>query len=141
MLGNNHWLGSKALCDHVATRNPMHINYSRRFNRNSAPSLLSATSPFDVHYAVVYVKHRSPLQFEMRFMSESVLHVGLCIPSSCSAAEIAQLTALHFTGAAAGDDSVARTFQLRIDRHTQVHGKILKLPEEFTQKIGYKLLK
>lgn len=74
-------------------------------------------------------------------MSESVLHVGLCIPSSCSAAEIAQLTALHFTSAAAGEDSVARTFQLRIDRNTQVHGKILKLPEEFTQKIGYKLLK
>lgn len=74
-------------------------------------------------------------------MGESVLHIGLCMPSSCSAEEIAQLTALYFTASAADEDSVEMTFQLQLAQGTQIHGKILELPTEFTQKIGYKLLK
>lgn len=140
MLGNNHWLGSRALCENVGARKALHINYSEGFERSMVQNLLSATSPFPVHYAVMHVKHKSPLQFEVKLMSEMVLHIGLCVPRSCSAKEVAALTATHFrTPATEGHAEMA--FRLHLDEGVPIQGKILELPSDFNDRLGYKLLK
>lgn len=140
MLGNNHWLGSRALCENVAARKALHINYSEGFERSMARDLLSATSPFPVHYAVMHVKHRSPLQFEVKLMSEMVLHIGLCVPSSCSAKEVAALTATHFRTLAT-EGHAERAFRLDLDERVPIQGKIIKLPPDFKDRLGFKMLR
>lgn len=143
MLGNNHWLGSRALCENVGSRKALHINYSEAFNRSMARGLLSAHSPFPVHYAVMHVKHKSPLQFEIKLMSELVLQIGLCVPRSCSAQEVAALTATHFRSPRTKDSMghAESSFQLHLDETVPIQGKILELPPDFKQKFSYKLLK
>ena len=157
VLGNNQWLGSRLLCENVASRYPLVINYSDRLVRTMAPHLLAAAAPFDVHYAVVYVKHRSPLQFEMHIMSEMVLHIGLCLPRSCSVQEISSLVVRHLNGTETADAPTAaattsrprggavygaeRAFKVRPDATTEAHGKILGRSEDFKRGTGYKMLK
>lgn len=56
------------------------------------PDLIYDTAPFEVDYRVVYAKHYSPWQIEIKFLTENLLHIGLCLPKSCSNSEIHNLT-------------------------------------------------
>lgn len=90
LLGNNHWLGSRIGCESVKT--PLYVTMSDRFERLMKPDLLYDTAPFDVNYRVVYAKHYSPWQIEVKFHTENLLHIGLCLPKSCSNSEVHNLT-------------------------------------------------
>lgn len=90
LLGNNHWLGSRKGCDSVKA--PLHVTMSDRFERLMKPDLIHDTAPFDMNYRVVYAKHYSPWQIEVKFHTENLLHIGLCLPKSCSNSEIHNLT-------------------------------------------------
>lgn len=90
LLGNNHWLGSRRGCESVNTA--FHVTLSDRFERLMKPDLLYDIAPFDVDYRMVYAKHRSPWQIEIKFHTENLLHIGLCLPLSCSNSELHNLT-------------------------------------------------
>jgi hypothetical protein len=94
MLGNNHWLGSPAECLYV--NEMFKLSLSDRFERIMKPDLLTSLSPFQVEFRVVHAKHNSPWQIEMKVLSENVLHVGLCLPKSCSNNEIFDLAQTYF---------------------------------------------
>jgi Nose resistant-to-fluoxetine protein, N-terminal domain len=90
LLGNNHWLGSTKGCESVKA--PLYITLSDRFDRLMKPDLIHEVAPFEMEYRVVYAKHYSPWQVEIKFMTENLLHIGLCLPSSCTNSEIHNLT-------------------------------------------------
>lgn len=56
------------------------------------PDLLYDIAPFSVDYRIVYAKHRSPWQVEIKFHTENLLHIGLCLPASCTNSELHNLT-------------------------------------------------
>ncbi|CAO1351424.1 unnamed protein product [Diamesa serratosioi] len=93
-LGHNNWLGSQKGCQ--AVQQPLQITLSNRFERLMNPNLLHSVAPFDVDYRMVYFKHTSPWQVEIKFLSENVLHIGLCLPNSCRNSEIHNLTQEYF---------------------------------------------
>ncbi|XP_055307399.1 uncharacterized protein LOC129571608, partial [Sitodiplosis mosellana] len=96
VLGHNFWMGSIQGCQ--AVQNPLPLTISHRFTRFSHSDLWSATAPFDIGYRMVYAEHRSPFQVQVEFFLETnkILHVGLCLPRSCSNGEIANLTQEFF---------------------------------------------
>ena len=93
-LGHNNWLGSQKGCQ--AVQQPFQITLSNRFERYMKPNLLRSIAPFDVDYKMIYFKHTSPWQVEIKFLSENVLHIGLCLPNSCQNSEIHNLTQEYF---------------------------------------------
>lgn len=95
--GNNYWLGSISGC--AAVRNPMPLTLSSRFPRNMKSTLIKAIAPFDVDYRMVYAKHQSPWQIQVEFLlSDKILHIGMCLPASCSDSEISNLTQSYLDG-------------------------------------------
>lgn len=84
--GNNFWLGMPAQCNYVSHEVP--IKLSNRYQRNMAPNLLTDVAPFEVEMRYAYVRHRSSLQVDFKILIENVLHLGLCLPKSCSNAQI-----------------------------------------------------
>ncbi|XP_055322371.1 O-acyltransferase like protein-like [Sitodiplosis mosellana] len=96
VLGNNFWMGSVQGCG--AVQKPPPLTLSNRFERFMHTDLWSATAPFDIGYRMVYAEHRSPWQMQVEFTLEKnkVLHVGLCLPQSCSNDQIANLTQEFF---------------------------------------------
>lgn len=90
MLGNNHWIGSTKACGSVNA--PLYITLSDRYERSMKPNLIQDTSPFEVEYRIAYAKHHSPWQIEIKLMTENILHMGLCLPKSCTNAEIHNMT-------------------------------------------------
>lgn len=90
LLGNNHWLGSQKGCESVKA--PLYVTLSDRFERLMKADLIHDIAPFEMDYRMVYAKHYSPWQIEIKFHSENVLHIGLCIPKSCSNSELHNLT-------------------------------------------------
>ncbi|XP_052873848.1 nose resistant to fluoxetine protein 6-like [Anopheles cruzii] len=94
MWGHNHWIGSEKGCE--STRSPLSITLSDRYRRNMKPNLVSALAPFELDYRIVFAKHHSAWQVEMKFQSENILHIGVCIPRSCTNDELHNLTARYF---------------------------------------------
>lgn len=94
MLGNNHWLGSQKGCYSVQT--PLFISISDRYDRIMKPNLILSKAPFKVTYNMIYAKHTSEWQVEVKFMTELLLHIGLCLPKSCTISEIHNLTQIYF---------------------------------------------
>lgn len=123
VLGQNFWLGSIKGC--AAVQKPPPLTISNRFQRSMHSDLLTATAPFKIDYRMVYAEHRSPLQIQVEFVLEKVvnmffffkyfwkgkreqqsfdisfyfqkiLHMGLCIPVSCTNDQISNLTQEYF---------------------------------------------
>lgn len=94
MLGNNHWLGSQKGCN--AVQRPLYITMSDRYKRIMKENLISTKAPFQINYNMVYAKHTSEWQVEIKFMTELLLHIGLCLPKSCTMPEIHNLTQIYF---------------------------------------------
>jgi hypothetical protein len=90
LLGNNHWFGSEKGCESVQA--PLYVTLSNRFERLMKPDLIYSVAPFDMDYRMVYAKHYSPWQIEIKFHTENLLHIGLCLPKSCTNNEIHNLT-------------------------------------------------
>ncbi|XP_055716518.1 nose resistant to fluoxetine protein 6-like [Phlebotomus papatasi] len=132
-LGNNHWLGSQGACE--AAQKPMGVTFNDRYPRSMDPQLLTSTAPFAVDYRVVHATHASPIQFEMKFLAEKILHIGLCVPTSCTNADIWNITQLYL------DEEI---FQYQDIFHIEdvkvVQVKSLRVGNGFYQKTSVKLL-
>lgn len=94
IMGHNNWIGSPKECESVSQ--PLLITLSDRYHRIMKPNLIQSVAPFDVEYRVVHAKHHSPWQVEVKFLLENMLHIGLCLPKSCSNDEIYNLTRMYF---------------------------------------------
>ena len=125
VLGNNHWFGLPHECNYV--NEPMKISLSSRIPRSSKVDLLTSTAPFQVEFRMIYLKHSSPWQIQMKFMTEHVLHLGLCLPKSCTNRQVHELADKYFNT----KDSL---FQLNYNSTQILQVKHLKLRENFWQK-------
>lgn len=72
--------------------NDLFFRLSDRFERLMKPDLIREVASFEVDYRIVYAKHHSPWQIEIKFHTENLLHIGLCLPKSCSNSEVHNLT-------------------------------------------------
>ncbi|XP_055920543.1 nose resistant to fluoxetine protein 6-like [Eupeodes corollae] len=130
--GQNYWLGSKQGCD--AVKAPVRITLSNQFERTMKDGLINQMAPFEMDYRVVYMKHNSPWQVEIKFMPERIIHVGLCLPSSCSSSEIQNMTQSLM------DDNKLEESKL-LDLHAEVmYVKDLKLKESFFEQKSLKII-
>lgn len=64
---------------------------SDRYERLMRLGLLESVPPFEVELKMAYARHRSPMQIDLKIMTEHVLHLGLCLPKSCGNEEIQSL--------------------------------------------------
>ncbi|XP_053687195.1 nose resistant to fluoxetine protein 6-like [Sabethes cyaneus] len=126
MSGHNHWIGSEKGCE--SARTPLSITLSDRYRRNMKPNLVTALAPFDVDYRMVHARHQSAWQLEMKFLSENILHIGLCVPRSCSNGELFNLTARYF------DERVINCQDIYEFKPDVLQVKDLQLTENFWSK-------
>ncbi|XP_058463284.1 nose resistant to fluoxetine protein 6-like [Malaya genurostris] len=126
MWGHNHWIGSEKGCD--SARSPLSITLSDRYRRNMKPNLVTALAPFDVNYRMVHARHQSAWQLEMKFLSENILHIGLCVPQSCSNGELFNLTTRYF------DERVINSQDVYEFKPDVLQVKDMKLAENFWTK-------
>ncbi|XP_059609622.1 nose resistant to fluoxetine protein 6-like [Phlebotomus argentipes] len=132
-LGNSHWLGFRGACE--AAQNALGVTFDERYSRSMDTHLFTSTAPFDVDYRVVYATHASPLQFEMKFLAEKILHIGLCVPTSCTDADIWNMTQLYL------DEGIFQYQDIfHIDNVRVVQVKSLRVGNGFHQKTSVKLL-
>ncbi|XP_063698043.1 nose resistant to fluoxetine protein 6-like [Culicoides brevitarsis] len=92
--GNNFWFGSQKGCESL--NKPLSLTLASHFPRITKSTLKDAVAPFPMKYFVVHAKHQSPWQFEVKFLEENILQLGLCLPISCEKHEIFNLTQTYF---------------------------------------------
>jgi len=97
-------------------------------------SILTQSAPFRMDYRVIYLRHRSPWQVEIKVMSEQVLHIGLCLPSSCGSEEVKQLARDYVAGGSFAEDDI---FDMKPE---VLYMKDLQLSERFYQRLTFRLV-
>lgn len=80
--GNNYYLGSEVACQQLDE--PIQILLTPNDNRVMNLSSLSVKSNIPVEYRMIYLSQRSRLQFDAGILNKSIMHIGLCLPKSCS---------------------------------------------------------
>ncbi|XP_017840105.1 nose resistant to fluoxetine protein 6 [Drosophila busckii] len=132
VYGQNYWLGSQEACQGV--QRPVGITLSKNFERVMHHGLITQQAPFDMDYKVIYLRHNSPWQVEIKLMSEQIIHIGLCLPSACSSGEVKQLAREY----------VARGMFVENDiydiRPELLYLKDLQLRDAFYQRTSFRLL-
>uniref|UniRef100_A0A1B0GN68 Nose resistant-to-fluoxetine protein N-terminal domain-containing protein n=1 Tax=Phlebotomus papatasi TaxID=29031 RepID=A0A1B0GN68_PHLPP len=81
--GSNFWLGSRQECNSVSN--------SIELTLTDAPetdALVYAKAPYPMDYRVVYLNISTVLQVDAKFTVKPILHLGLCMPQSCSNSEV-----------------------------------------------------
>ncbi|XP_037954991.1 nose resistant to fluoxetine protein 6-like [Teleopsis dalmanni] len=132
VFGQNFWLGSRESCN--AAQNPVSITLSKNFERVMHFGIITERAPFDMNYGVVYLRHNSPWQVEIKLMSEKIIHVGLCLPSTCQSSEIQQLTTYYVERGLFVENDI---YDIRPE---VAYMKDLKLNESFYQRKSLKML-
>ncbi|EDV46513.1 O-acyltransferase like protein [Drosophila erecta] len=84
MMGQSTWLGNRFTCR--AVNEPMLLDMTSNNFR-----LLREISPIKFHYLVAYIESNSPWQLQVTIKPNALLHIGLCLPSSCDVPEVEQL--------------------------------------------------
>ncbi|XP_034111657.1 nose resistant to fluoxetine protein 6 [Drosophila albomicans] len=132
VYGQNYWLGSREACKGV--QRPVGITLSKNFDRVMHYGLITQQAPFDMDYRVVYLRHNSPWQVEIKLMSEQIIHIGLCLPSACSSQEVKQLAGEYVSRGMFAENDI-------FDMHPEVvYMKDLQLKDAFYQRSSFRLL-
>ncbi|XP_046811025.1 uncharacterized protein LOC111688647 isoform X2 [Lucilia cuprina] len=87
--GNYFWFGTPDLCADL--NDPFTISLS-----HSQPPIFNATSPFPVQFFVVYLNFTTPYYIDIKLPFENLIHLGLCLPKSCSVSKISFYTDIYF---------------------------------------------
>ncbi|XP_039956789.1 nose resistant to fluoxetine protein 6-like [Bactrocera tryoni] len=132
VFGQNFWLGSREACG--AVKNPVAITLSKNYQRIMHYAIITERAPFDVDYRVVYLRHNSPWQVEIKMMSEEIIHVGLCLPSVCASHEIEELTRSYLERGLFIENDIYDI------RPQLVYVKDLKLNKSFFEKRTFKMM-
>lgn len=109
------------------------VTLSREFDRVMHYGLITQQAPFDMDYRVVYLRHKSPWQVEVKLMSEQIIHIGLCLPTSCRSTEVKELTSDYMAGSFMEND----IFEMQPE---MLYVKDLKLRETFYDRPSFKLV-
>lgn len=64
VFGNNFWLGSKSSCARITDPHPVRLD--PRYQRSMLANLTAITAPMSITYRMVYAKHFSPLQYDLK---------------------------------------------------------------------------
>ncbi|XP_002007074.2 nose resistant to fluoxetine protein 6 [Drosophila mojavensis] len=132
VYGQNYWLGSREACKGV--QRPVGITLSKNFDRVMHQGLITQLAPFDMDYRVLYLRHNSPWQVEIKLMSEQIIHIGLCLPSSCSSSEVQHLAAEYVGRGMFAESDI---YDIRPE---VLYMKDLQLSESFYQRTSFRLL-
>lgn len=87
--GNNFWLGSETVCkllDH-----PVEVPLPWSVNRRMGSLEASVGSKVPVDYRIIFASHSSHVQFHSEIFNFVGLHIGLCLPKSCSEKDVQTL--------------------------------------------------
>ncbi|XP_031618020.1 nose resistant to fluoxetine protein 6-like [Contarinia nasturtii] len=87
--GNNFWLGSKKACQFINKRAPVVL--SHELHKNHFKNLTYIESPFPVEYKLIWARHSSRWQVDISTFEKTMLHVGICLPQSCSDEDVNRL--------------------------------------------------
>lgn len=90
--GNNFFLGSEFMCEML--EDPKKIYLAPSENRLMNLSSLKVKSEFPVEYRVIFLTQKSSLQFNAEMFNHSIIHIGLCLPKSCSELDLEVLSNL-----------------------------------------------
>ncbi|KAH8297034.1 hypothetical protein KR044_003869 [Drosophila immigrans] len=131
IFGQNYWLGSREACR--AVQRPVGVTLSKHHERVMHFGLLTQQAPFEMDYRVVYVRHSSPWQVQIKIMTEEIIHIGLCLPSSCQSSEIQALTS-DYLASGYMDNNI---FELRPE---VLYVKDLQLRDAFFDRLSFKLV-
>ncbi|EDW93434.1 nose resistant to fluoxetine protein 6 [Drosophila yakuba] len=132
VYGQNYWLGSREACRGV--QRPVGITLSKNFDRVMHYGIITQQAPFDMDYRVLYLRHNSPWQVEIKLMSEQIIHIGLCLPSACSSAEVQSLAQDYVAGGMFTENEI---FDIKPE---VVYMKDLQLKDEFFERASFRLL-
>nr|XP_014094116.1 nose resistant to fluoxetine protein 6 [Bactrocera oleae]XP_036233465.1 nose resistant to fluoxetine protein 6 [Bactrocera oleae] len=132
VFGQNFWLGSREACG--AVKNPVAITLSKNYQRIMHYAIITERAPFDVDYRVVYLRHHSPWQVEIKMMSEEIIHVGLCLPTVCESHEIEELTRAYLERGLFIENDIYDI------RPQLAYVKDLKLNKSFFEKRTFKMM-
>lgn len=80
--GNNFWLGSETSCSKL--NYPPKIKLVPSDTRKMLKNSTEIASKVPVVYRMFYYQHSSKLQFDADLFNQSVIHIGICFPQSCS---------------------------------------------------------
>ncbi|XP_030387186.1 nose resistant to fluoxetine protein 6 [Scaptodrosophila lebanonensis] len=132
IFGNNFWLGSPEACRGI--QRPVGITLSKNMKRVMNYGIITDKAPFDMDYRVIYLSHSSPWQVEIKLMSEQIIHIGLCLPTSCDSEEIKHLTSDYVEHGMSADNEI---YEIRPE---VVYMKDLKLRNSFYQRTSFKIV-
>lgn len=90
--GNNFFLGNEFICEKLDK--PPEIYLAPVANRLLNVSTLAVKSEIPVLYRVIYLSHKSDLQFNAELYVLNTIHIGLCLPKSCSGTDLEILSNL-----------------------------------------------
>lgn len=82
ILGNGLWLGNYKGC--LAAQTPPTISLAARIKRDMKDNLVDGVAPFEMDFKVAHIRANSPWQIDTKVKVEPILHLGLCLPQSCS---------------------------------------------------------
>lgn len=93
-FGNNHWLGSYRDCKYAGQ--PLQVTLSPRYNISLKSNMMTDVAPFAVEFKVIYAEHFTPSQIRLEIFEDNILHIGLCLPKSCSTEEVFEMAQKFF---------------------------------------------
>ncbi|EDV95605.1 GH15688 [Drosophila grimshawi] len=132
VYGQNYWLGSREACKGV--QHPVGITLSKNFERVMHHGLITQQAPFEMDYRVVYLRHNSPWQVEIKLMSEQIIHIGLCLPRACTGGEVKQLAGEYVSRGMFAENDI---FDIQPE---VLYLKDLELSDAFYQRTSFRLL-
>ncbi|XP_069964158.1 nose resistant to fluoxetine protein 6 isoform X4 [Bactrocera oleae] len=126
--GNNHWFGPQWKCNDL--NEPYVVATSSEFLRTYAFNPFNVTSPFRMRFTMVYMRFSTPHFIDLRLPYESFIHIGLCLPQSCSSAALRRYTDEFFRR---GEFTMQRDFELQMQ---SVAARVPSFGLDFFQQTG-----
>ncbi|XP_012154768.1 nose resistant to fluoxetine protein 6 [Ceratitis capitata] len=126
--GNYFWFAPQWQCNDLNT--PYVIAMSADYLRTYRFNPFNVTSPVRLRLTMVYMRFSTPRYIDVRLPYESIIHIGLCLPQSCSVASLRRYTDEYFQR---GDFMMQREWEL------QMHAVAARVPSfglNFFQQTG-----
>ncbi|XP_015113918.1 nose resistant to fluoxetine protein 6 [Diachasma alloeum] len=88
IYGNNYWMGSKSQCYDILNPEPLALHPKWLENNTLYRNPKEELAPYQLNYFAAQFVHNSTLQYHHRIGNEHMMVLGLCLPSTCEAAEL-----------------------------------------------------
>ncbi|XP_011191649.1 nose resistant to fluoxetine protein 6 [Zeugodacus cucurbitae] len=126
--GNYYWFAPQWQCNDL--NRPYVVGISPEFFRSYTFNPFNVTSPFRLRLTMVYMRFSTPHYIDVRLPYESFIHIGLCLPQSCSTAALRRYTDEYFLR---GEFAMQRDFKLQMQ---SVAARVPSFGLDFFQQTG-----